>query len=66
MISPAAATLARLGYTRVHVLEGGTRAWEDAALPVACGREAMERYLRWEAQLDKEGRSPCALLRERL
>ncbi len=33
----AAATLARLGYTGVRVLEGGTRAWVAAGLPVERG-----------------------------
>lgn len=77
----AAATLERLGYGRARVLEGGTRAWERAGLPVERGttrlldtpddvvlkpyergREAMERYLRWEEDLDQEGRSPSRLL----
>jgi len=77
----AAATLGRLGYGRTRVLEGGTRAWEAAGLPVERGRtrlldepddvvlkpyergrEAMERYLRWEEDLDPEGRSPSRLL----
>src|SRR5438128_5207075 len=78
----AAATLDRLGYTAVSVLEGGTRAWADAGLavedgrtrladepddvvlkPYERGREAMERYLRWEADLDQDGRSRSRLLR---
>ncbi|HTD26176.1 MAG TPA: rhodanese-like domain-containing protein [Candidatus Elarobacter sp.] len=77
----AAATLDRLGYTAVSVLEGGTRAWADAGLavedgrtrladepddvvlkPYERGREAMERYLRWEADLDQDGRSRSRLL----
>ena len=77
----AAATLGRLGYGRTRVLEGGTRAWERAGLPVERGatrlldesddvvlkpyergREAMERYLRWEEDLDDQGRSPNRLL----
>ena len=77
----AAATLGRLGYGRTRVLEGGTRAWEAAGLPVERGRtrlldepddvvlkpyergrEAMERYLRWEEDLDQEGCSPSRLL----
>ncbi|MEK7702091.1 MAG: rhodanese-like domain-containing protein [candidate division NC10 bacterium] len=77
----AAATLGRLGYGRASVLEGGTRAWEQAGRPVERGRtrlldtpddvvlkpyergrEAMERYLRWEEDLDQEGRSPSRLL----
>lgn len=76
----AAATLVRLGYLRTSVLEGGTRAWERAGLPVERGRtrlldetddvvlkpyergrEAMERYLRWEEALDQDGRSPNRL-----
>ncbi len=77
----AAATLGRLGYSAARVLEGGTRAWEAAGLPVERGktrlldatddvvlkpyergREAMERYLRWEEDLDQEGQSPNRLL----
>ncbi|MCI0548745.1 MAG: sulfurtransferase [Candidatus Rokubacteria bacterium] len=77
----AAATLGRLGYGRVAVLEGGIRAWERAGLaletgptgladevddvvlkPYERGRAAMEAYLRWEEELDLEGRSPHALL----
>src|SRR5712692_4875945 len=77
----AAATLDRLGYTAVSVLEGGTRAWADAGLavedgrtrladepddvvlkPYERGRAAMERYLRWEADLDQDGRSRSRLL----
>src|SRR5437899_1112096 len=77
----AAATVARLGYTAVSVLEGGTRAWADAGLavedgrtrraaerddvvlqPHARGRDARERYLRWEADLDQDGRSRSRLL----
>ena len=79
--SLAAATLGALGYTSVRVLDGGTRAWEAAGLPVERersrlldvaddvvlkpydrGRAAMEAYLRWEEELDEEGRSPHALL----
>src|SRR5262249_2693986 len=76
----AAATLRRLGYTRARVLDGGTRGWQAAGLPIETGatkliddpddvvlkpydkgREAMEAYLRWEAQLDEDGQSPHAL-----
>jgi rhodanese-related sulfurtransferase len=79
--SLAAATLGALGYTSVGVLDGGTRAWEAAELPLERGparlldraddvvpkpyergRAAMEAYLRWEEELDEEGRSPHALL----
>lgn len=67
----AAATLDRLGYASVRVLEGGTQAWERKRLaletgksrlldetddvvlkPYERGREAMEAYLKWEANLD--------------
>src|SRR5437879_4149466 len=77
----AAATLGRLGYTAVSVLEGGTRAWVEAGRavesgrtrladepddvvlkPYERGRAAMERYLRWETDLDAEGRSRSRLL----
>ena len=77
----AGATLGRLGYTAVSVLEGGTRAWvetgravesggtrladepDDVVLkPYERGRAAMERYLRWEMDLDAEGRSRSRLL----
>src|SRR5213596_1788634 len=77
----AAATLGRLGYTAVSVLDGGTRAWVEAGRavesgrtrladepddvvlkPYERGRAAMERYLRWETDLDAEGRSRSRLL----
>jgi len=77
----AAATLGRLGYTAVSVLEGGMRAWVEAGRavergrtrladepddvvlkPYERGRAAMERYLRWETDLDAEGRSRSRLL----
>src|SRR5213083_94403 len=77
----AAATLGRLGYTAVSVLDAGTRAWVEAGRavesgrtrladepddvvlkPYERGRAAMERYLRWETDLDAEGRSRSRLL----
>lgn len=76
----AAATLGRAGYLAARVLEGGTRGWGAAGLPLETGptrlldepddvvrkpydrgRAAMAAYLRWEAALDAEGRSPHAL-----
>ena len=48
------------------VERGATRLLDTAddvvQKPYDRGREAMERYLRWEAHLDAEGRSPYALL----
>jgi rhodanese-related sulfurtransferase len=45
---------------------GGTRLLDEAddlvPKPYDRGREAMERYLRWEEALDQEGRSPHGLL----
>jgi len=77
----AAITLAGMGYAAPRVLDGGTRAWVEAGLPVEAGptrlvsraddvvlkpydkgRASMEAYLRWEEELDQQGRSPHDLL----
>jgi len=38
-VDKAASRLVKAGFTRVHVLDGGTNAWQSAQLPLAKGKK---------------------------